>query len=162
MIAHRHADVNATDADRPPLRRRWELTSAAVGMGLSVVFLGGFARVVTGVDLASFTATLYPSLLAVMGRSPADLPPEPAFDAALVLASWFGFALIGVLLTSVVGIYVTRSRPDRATAGWFFLAAGLICLFGSQLILFPVAFFFFLTAGMFALRSRNPEQRSTS
>ena len=32
------------------------------------------------------------------------------------------------------------------------LAAGLACLLGSQLILFPVAFVFFVAAGLFALR----------
>ena len=57
-----------------------------------------------------------------------------------------------VVLLAVAGIAHTRSRPHRRLPGLWFLAAGTVCLLGSQLILYPVAFLFFAAAALFALR----------
>ena len=75
-----------------------------------------------------------------------------AHELARTLAAWFSVTLIAVLLLSAIGWFMARRRPWRRTAGWWILAAGLACLLGSQLILFPVAFIFFVAAGVFALR----------
>lgn len=152
MIAQQQPGVFAAEAAAPPVRRRAELWIAGIGAALSAVFLGGFSRVLGSVDLAEFTASLYPSLLAATGTDAAALPPEAAFETARTLASWFGFTLVGVLLLTAAGWWLARRRPQRRATGWLFAAAGLVCLLGSQLILFPVAFLFFVTAGLFALR----------
>jgi hypothetical protein len=52
-----------------------------------------------------------------------------------------------------VGLFIAWRRPGRPSTGWWFAGAGLICLVGTQFILYPVAFFFFLTAALFAVRS---------
>lgn len=145
----------------PAVRRRVEIGLAVAGMILSTVLLGGFTVVMNRVDEAEFLDSLYPELRGVG----VDLSREQAFEAARTLGAWFGFTLVVVLLLSAVGVYVAGQRPARRATGWWFLGAGLVCLVGSQLLLYPIAFLFFLSAGMFALRKPDylpdPEHGST-
>lgn len=132
----------------PRVRRTVELWLVGIGMALSLVSLGGFALVMNQADQATFETVIMPSLL---GPDPGMSVAE-AYEFGRTLAAWFGVSLITLLLLSVVGVFFTRHRPWRRSSGWWFLAAGLTCLLGSQLILFPVAFVFFVAAGCFALR----------
>jgi hypothetical protein len=162
----------ATATDRIPvasvpaasvMRRTAEVWVAGTGMVLSTLFLGAFTLVMNQLDEEGFLATLYPE----MQRAGLDLTAGgatgDAYDAARTLAAWFGLTLMVVLLLGITGIFVARRRPGRRTAGAFFAAAGLVCLVGSQLVLYPVAFLFFVSAGMFALRrtDRQPDLGST-
>ncbi|SKC38587.1 hypothetical protein [Krasilnikoviella flava] len=136
----------------PTIRRTAETWLAVVGMVASAVFLGGFALVMNRTDEQAFLDTLYPAMTdAGVAVASAD-----AYDAARTLAAWFGLTLVVVLLVSAAGIYVARRRPVRRSTGWWFLGAGLVCLFGSQLVLYPIAFLFFVAAGLFALRRPDP------
>lgn len=155
MIAQPLPGVVA-EAATPRTPRRAELWLAGIGAAASTVLLGGFSRVIGSVDAASFTDGLYPSFLAAVGASADELPPAAAFELARTLGSWFGFTLVGVLLLTAAGWWLARRRPNRRATGWWFAAAGLACLLGSQLLLFPVAFLFFVAAGLFALRPTTP------
>ncbi|MFE6971130.1 hypothetical protein [Isoptericola sp. NPDC057653] len=135
-----------------PVRRRAETWLAVAGMVGAAVFLGGFALVLNRTDEETFLARLYPA----MTDAGVDLASADAYDAARTLAAWFGLTLVVVLLVAAAGVYVARRRPARRSTGWWFLAAGLACLLGSQLVLYPVAFLFFLAAGLFALRRTRP------
>lgn len=129
-------------------RRRAETWLAVIGMALSTVFLGGFTLVMNTFDEESFTESGLGDLLGLgEGVSGAE-----AYRLAATLSSWFGFTVLLVLVLAVIGILATRSRPALRRHGWWFAAAGLACLLGSQLILYPVAFAFFVSAGLFALR----------
>lgn len=143
-------------AEPPQVSRTAEQVLAVLGMVASTILLGGFTIVMNGLDEQQFAASGLPELL---GLAPATSAAE-AYHLASTLAAWFGFTLIAVLLLAAVGLLATRRRPWRRVTGWWFLAAGLVCLLGSQLLLYPVAFAFFLTAGLFALRPLEP--RSTS
>ncbi|MGW8568642.1 hypothetical protein [Isoptericola sp. NPDC055881] len=134
--------------DAPPVRRRAETWLAVVGMVGAAIFLGGFALVLNRTDEQAFLDTLYPA----MTDAGIDLASSDAYDAARTLAAWFSLTLVVVLLVAAAGIYVAHRRPARRSTGWWFLAAGLACLFGSQLVLYPIAFLFFVAAGLFALR----------
>jgi hypothetical protein len=143
--------------------RTAEVWLAGIGMVLSTLFLGAFTLVMNQLDEEGFLATLYPE----MQRAGLDLTAGGAtggaYDAARTLAAWFGLTLMVVLLLGITGIFVARRRPGRRTGGAFFAAAGLVCLVGSQLVLYPVAFLYFVSAGMFALRrpDRQPDLGST-
>jgi hypothetical protein len=143
------------------VRRRVEAGLAVAGMILSTVLLGGFTLVMNRVDEAEFLDFLYPELRGVG----VDLAPDQAYEAARTLGAWFGFTLMVVLLLGAVGVYVAGRRPARRATGWWFLGAGLVLLVGSQLLLYPIAFLFFLSAGLFALRKPehlpDPEHGST-
>ena len=132
----------------PSIRRTVELWLTGVGAVLATLFLGGFALVVNRLDEVAFAEVVQPVLL-----SGADqLSPAEAFEAGRTLSAWFGLTLLLVLVLAAVAVLLTRSRPWRRTPGWWLLAAGAVCLWGSQLIAYPIAFFFFLGAGLFAAR----------
>ncbi|WP_157975751.1 hypothetical protein [Brachybacterium sp. YJGR34] len=140
-------------AKPPRRRRRAELILVALGLLLSILSMGGFTLVMNEIDTATFEEVVMPALV---GGS-AEVSVAQAEEMARTLAAWFGVSLVVMLLLSAAGIATARSRPHRRTAGWWFLAAGLVCLLGSQLILFPIAFLFFLAAGLFVLRP-TPER----
>ncbi|GAA4518732.1 hypothetical protein GCM10023160_01410 [Brachybacterium paraconglomeratum] len=134
----------------PRVSRTVELWLVGIGMAVSFLALGGFALVMNRIDAATFEQVVMPALVGAEAES--GLGVAEAHELARTLAAWFSVTLIAVLLLSAIGWFVARRRPWRRTAGWWFLAAGLACLLGSQLILFPVAFIFFVAAGFFALR----------
>lgn len=148
-------DPVGQEAPPPQISRRAEVWCAAVGMVAATALLGGFTLVMNGLDEQTFATSGMPELLGL-----GELNDAQAYNLASTLAAWFGFTLVAVLLLAAVGVLVARGRPWRRTAGWWFLAAGLVCLFGSQMILYPVAFIFFVCAGLFALR--RIEHRSVS
>ncbi len=132
----------------PAPSRTAELWLTGIGAGLATVFLGGFAVVVNRIDLATFEEVVRPVLLA----GAQDLTPAEAFEAGQTLSAWFGFTLLLVLALAAVAVLAVRRRPHQRRNAWWLLAAGLVCLFGSQLIAYPIAFFFFLGAGLLAVR----------
>ncbi|MFI2103119.1 hypothetical protein ACH436_07490 [Isoptericola sp. NPDC019693] len=138
-----------------PLRRTVELWLAGVAAALTTLSLGAFTVVVNGVDEATFADTLYPLLADGGVAGAAGVPVETAYEATRTLAAWFSFTVPLVLGLTVVGFALARRRPGRRSTGWWFLAAGLVCLFGSQLLLYPIAFGFFVAAGLFALRATD-------
>ncbi|GAA1287395.1 MULTISPECIES: DUF4064 domain-containing protein [Brachybacterium] len=131
------------------IRRTAELWLVGIAMVLSTVGLGGFSLVMNQADAPTFERVILPSLLG----TESGMGLDQAYEAGRTLGAWFGVTLIVVLLLSVVGIFFARRRPSRRSTGWWFLAAGLACLLGSQLILYPIAFVFFVSAGLFALRT---------
>lgn len=131
-----------------PVSRKAELWFLGIGAFLSALFLGGFTAAMNQVDEATFERVIKPTLAA----SNPDASTAELFEMAKTLGAWFGFSLIVVLLLSAAGFFIARRRPELKRAGFWVAAAGLACLLGSQLILFPIAFLFFVSAGFFALR----------
>ncbi|MGO1227080.1 MAG: hypothetical protein ACTMII_12200 [Brachybacterium sp.] len=148
MAEPRRAARPGREQAAPRVSRTAELWLVGIGMALSFIFLGGFALVMNRIDLPTFEQVVMPALV---GTDP-GLGVAEAHALARTLAAWFSVTLIAVLLASAIGWFLARRRPWRRTAGCWILAAGLACLLGSQLILFPVAFVFFVAAGFFALR----------
>jgi hypothetical protein len=161
--AERRATAQAS-ARATSRRAPAEVWAAALGLVLSTVFLGGFAVVMNRLDAGTFATDLYPE----MQRAGLDLATgggaAGAYEAACTLAAWFSLTLMAVLALGAVGIVAARHRRGYRTPVWVFAAAGLVCLLGSQLILYPVAFLFFVGAGLSALRRarRQPDPGSTT
>lgn len=143
------APVERSEVGPAVVPRGVELWLAVIGAILSTVLLGGYSAVVNRLDKSTFEAAINPAFLVAEGESQV----EAAFTAGSTLSSWFGVTLILVLGLAAVGVLGSRRRSWSRSPGWWMLAAGLVCLFGSQLLLFPVAFLFFLSAGLFAARS---------
>lgn len=140
------------DAAAQPFRRRIELIIAAVGFAAAAVLQGGFALVISRAD----SAALQDSVLPALHAAGLDIPDADAYTVLNTLAGWFGFSLILIALLCAVGWFFATYRPRRRSTGWWFAGAGLACLFGTQLVLYPVAFLFFLSAALFAVRTPNP------
>lgn len=134
----------------PQIGRGWELGLTILGMVATIATLGSYTAVVNQMDEATFTSSVRPILFPQAG---ADLTDAAAYEIGRTLAAWFGFTLVAVLVLAAIGIFKMRRRPWRRSTGWWLAAAGLVCLVGSQLIFYPVAFPFFLAAGLFAARS---------
>lgn len=130
----------------PRMRRPVEIVLVVLGIAGSLLVMGGFTLVMNTIDQAAFTEAVMPSLVGEGAE------PERAYASARTLAAWFGVSLVVLLLVSAAGLALTRMRPHRRSAGLVFLVAGLVCLLGSQLVLFPIAFLFFAAAALFALR----------
>jgi len=138
-----------------PVSRRPEKWISGIGLALAGLLQGGFTLTVNSSSEAEFTEKILPAMQAA-GMTPAG----DAYEGARTLAAWFGFSLLIVFALCAVGLFVASRRPERRSTGWWFAGAGLICLVGTQFVLYPVAFFFFLAAAMFAVRST--QQGSTS
>lgn len=139
----------AAGAGRAPrIRRTAEQIVVVVGLVIALIVMGGFALVINQLDEATFVDVVMPSLFAE--GSGADV--AAAHEAARTLGAWFGVSFVVMLALCAAGIAQTRLRPERRSPGWWFLAAGLVCLVGSQLVLYPIAFLFFVAAGLYAVR----------
>ena len=136
------------DTAAAPFRRRIELLIAAVGFAAAAVLQGGVALVITRAD----AETLEESVLPALAAAGLDVPVADAHTVLNTLAAWFGFSLVVIALLCAVGWFFATYRPRRSSTGWWFAGAGLACLLGTQLVLYPVAFLFFLSAALFAVR----------
>jgi len=125
-----------------------ELWTAGAGLVLATMLLGGFTLVMNRLDEETFDRVVAPAFDTANPGASAGV----SYESVQTLSAWFGFTLVAVLLLALVGFLVARHRPWLRRSGWWFAAAGFACLFGSQLILFPIAFLFFVSAGFFALR----------
>lgn len=132
----------------PNVSRRAELWIAGIALAISVIILGGFAAVMNQIDEATFDSSVRPAL----GGLDPDLTSAEAFELGRTLGAWFGFTLLAVLFLGCVGMLIAHRAPWLKRAGWWLAGAGVACLLGSQLILFPLAFLFFVSAALFALR----------
>lgn len=149
------ATPEATDAADTPFRRRPELVLAGIGLAASAVLQGGFAFVVTRSDDETLRSSILPALRDA-GMRIADAEAHVVLNT---VAAWFGFSFAIVALLGAIGFFFALHAPRRRSSGWWFLAAGLACLFGTQFVLYPVAFFLFLAAALFAVRT--PPRSST-
>ncbi|WP_102191465.1 hypothetical protein [Microbacterium aurantiacum] len=135
-----------------PFRRRGELILAGIGLTASAVLQGGFAFVVTRSDDETLRSSILPGLRDA-GMRIAD---AEAHVIVHTVAAWFGFSFAIVALLAAIGFFFAVHAPRSRSTGWWFLAAGLACLFGTQFVLYPVAFFLFLAAALFAVRTPPP------
>lgn len=131
-----------------PVSRRPEKWISGIGLALAGLLQGGFTLTVNASSEAEFDEKILPAMQAAGIQ-----PTGDAYEGARTLAAWFGFSLILILALCAVGLFIASRHPERCSTGWWFAGAGLICLVGTQFVLYPVAFFFFLTAALFAVRS---------
>ena len=130
------------------MKSKLELWLGWIGAGLSLVFLGGFSFMMNQVSVDEFENAffdVFESMIRSMGI-------EEAYQVFRTLGAWFGFTLLAVLILVSVASLLIGYRNYRKRAGIIYLLCGVTCLIGSQLIAFPIAFFFFLSGGLCFLR----------
>lgn len=137
-----------------PFRRRAEVILASIGLVGAAVLQGGFALLIT----RSSDETLRTAVLPALRQNGVAISDSDADMALNTLAAWFGYSLVLVALLWAVGLFFAHHRPRRSAPGWWFAGAGLACLAGTQLLLYPVAFFFFAAAALFAVRKPTPRR----
>lgn len=137
------------------LRRRLEIVIGIIGAVLVTIFLGGFTIVSNQLDNKNYKETFYP----IFADTFKGMNESEGIEVLKTLGAWFGVTVFLVLVCVALGsLFINNNRyPKRA--GILYLAAGVITLFGSQLVAYPLAFIFFVVSAMCFLR-KEPDNVS--
>jgi len=125
-----------------------------IGIGLSLIFLGGFTLVINQMSINQFStlfAEIFPAVFDQMTN-------EEAFLQFKTLGAWFGFTLLIVIVLVVAANFLIAYRNYRKAAAAVLVVAGLVCLIGTQYLAFPIAFLFFVAAALSLIRKPKPRQ----
>jgi hypothetical protein len=136
------------------MKRKWEVIIGLIGAILCVIMLGGFSLTMTTMEEGTFAKSVFPILQE--GVSIHDL--SQSFEAMKALAVWFGVTLLIVLISVVIATLSILKNKFPKRAALFFSLAGLATLIGTQMIAFPIAFFFFVTSGLCLFRKVRDEE----
>lgn len=126
------------------MKRKSEVIIGLIGAILCIILLGGFSLTMTTMEEGTFATSVFPTLQE--GVSINDL--SESFEAMKALAVWFGITLLIVLIFIVIATSFIWKNKFPKRAAFFFLLAGLATLIGTQMIAFPIAFFFFIASGL--------------
>ncbi|WP_291292126.1 DUF4064 domain-containing protein [Enterococcus sp.] len=126
------------------MKRNIELLFGWIGGALAVVFLGGYTLIINQISLADFKQLFTPVFPSIM----TGMPLTEALELFKSLGAWFGFTLLLVLVLIAAASLLLTYRNYRKKAGTLYLIAGICCLIGSQLLAFPIAFFFLIAGGL--------------
>ncbi|UJF15668.1 hypothetical protein LZ578_00180 [Jeotgalibaca sp. MA1X17-3] len=126
------------------MNRKWEKGIGITGALLVVIFLGGFAVTINQINMADFQDTIVPIFKDVIP----NIETAEGLESMKTLGAWFSVTVFLTIIMVALGtLFVTRNKyPKRAAI--FYGLAGLVVLIGSQLIAFPLAFIFFVVAGL--------------
>ncbi|EOH86916.1 DUF4064 domain-containing protein [Enterococcus asini] len=131
------------------MKRKAEKILALLAALLTVFFLGGFAVIANHLTLKQYQTTIKP----VFQSSLQQLTDQEAVTLFQTLGAWFAVTLMLVLILTAVAWPLLKGH--RKIAGGLLVAAGVITLFGSQLVAFPIAFFFFVAGGLALMRKEQ-------
>lgn len=136
------------------MTRRLEKNIALIGAVLVLIFLGGFSITIMNIDQANYQSVIVP----IFEESMPNVSTAEGLEGMQTLAAWFGAtAFLTLILVAVANLFVTNNKyPKRAAV--FYGLTGLLVLFGSQLIAYPLAFIFFVVMGFCLLRKEEEEE----
>lgn len=134
------------------MKRKVEVISTWVLMIICVVLLGGFSLVMNTVKEKEFTAKIYP-----MFQS-ADLSASETFQQFRTLGMWFGLTLMAILVMNMIALYLLSQSKRRWISAVLYGLSGVCLLIGTQFLLYPVAFFFFVLAGIVLFHKQKLEE----
>lgn len=134
------------------INRKIEKILAIVTASLVLVWLGGFSLIVTNIEYDQYQNVIAPNF----AESIPNIYSQEGFESVRSLASWFGFTAFLSLFPMAIGVFFIDKYPKRAALA--FLIAGLIVLFGSQLIAYPLAFIYFVIVALALLRKETTDE----
>ena len=131
------------------MNRKLEKTLGIIGAGLVLVLMGGFALTIMNISFDQFVEVIAPAFQ----DSVVNVASEEGFETVRTLAAWFAVtAFVTLALVALANLLMNR-YPNRAAVCYF--VTGLVVLFGSQLIAYPLAFIFFVVAALALLRKET-------
>lgn len=134
------------------MKRKIEVIGTWILMVVCVMFLGGFSLVMNAVKEKEFTAKIYP-----MFQS-ADLPASETYQQFKTMGMWFGLTLMAILVMSMIALYLLSQPKRRWISAVLYGLSGVCLLIGTQFLLYPVAFFFFILAGIVWFHKQKIEE----
>ncbi|BAL62635.1 DUF4064 domain-containing protein [Melissococcus plutonius] len=139
------------------MKRRLECWLGFIGVGLTLLFLGGIALSVQQLTIAEYEKTFKPVFASSLGH----LDSEKGVELFRTLGAWFGFTILFVLIFVTLATLFIMKNSAPVKAGIFYMLAGLTTLIGSQLIAFFIAFLFFIAALCCFFRGEKLNERSS-
>jgi len=130
------------------MKRRWEVIIGIIGLVLCLIFLGGFSLTITSMDESTFRNSVYPIM---QGSSNMNDQTE-SFEAMKTFGVWCGISLLVVFTFVIVATLLVWKDTHPKWASLLYLFAGACTLMGTQLVAFPLAFIFFVVAGLCMFR----------
>lgn len=124
------------------MKRRWDMIVASVGGILTLLFIGGIGVTMRVMDVSDFES-IYNSLFSEKGK---DI--NETFKMLQSLTALFSVALFLSLFFLMLALVFSWRGRYRYVPSILYGIAGLILLFGTQFIAYPLAFFFFLASGI--------------
>lgn len=129
--------------------------SLGLGYGLSVLFLGGFSATITQVGQEGFIKNLLPLFQAMN----LNLSDKDLYLLAKKLGDWFALTLFVVVVLGALFYWVQGKKRYKKAEILILVIQGFVLLLGSQMLAYPIAFFFFLSAALTYLMLREARQR---
>ena len=112
-----------------------------LGVILSTLFVGGYAIALRNLDEQTFTEKLLP----IFSSMDESLSPSQLYEFAIQMRAWFAMSLFIMFILLVLYFYFHRKQKEFIKF-IITIAMGLTILIGTNLIAYPIAFFFFLSA----------------
>ncbi|MFS0778226.1 DUF4064 domain-containing protein [Neobacillus sp. 3P2-tot-E-2] len=136
------------------MKRKWEVIIGIAGVLLCVIFLGGFSLTITSMEESTYATTVFP----ILQEGVSEEYVSEGFEAVKALATWFGVTLLIVfILVALATLSIWRNKyPKRGAV--LFIFACLVTLIGTQFIAFPIAFLFFIAAGLCLFRKLKEKE----
>jgi hypothetical protein len=136
------------------MKRKWEVIIGIAGVLLCVIFLGGFSLTITSMEESTYATTVFP----ILQEGVSEEYVSVSFEAVKALATWFGVTLLIVfILVALATLSIWRNKYAKRGAV-LFICAGLATLIGTQFIAFPIAFLFFIAAGLCLFRKLKEKE----
>lgn len=133
------------------MSRKLEATIGLVGAILVLFFLGGFAVTIFTVNMMEFKTVIAP----VFEGAIPGINSASGFENMKTLGAWFSItAFLTLILTALGNFFISGNKAPKKAA-LSYLISGLLVLFGSQFIAYPLAFIFFIAASFSIFRKKK-------
>lgn len=124
------------------MNRKLEKRIGIGGMVLVTLILGGFSVVMNQLNAEDYQNIFQPTFAEALK----SLSVEEGILLFKTLSAWFAATVFIVLILGALATLLITKNKYPKLAGISYLFAGIVTLIGSQLIAFPLAFVFFISA----------------
>ncbi|MEY8445591.1 hypothetical protein AALA44_05275 [Enterococcus ratti] len=138
------------------MKRKWEVVTGIMGGSLALVFFGGLAVTLKNMSMIDFKKSYYALKLESTGTL------EHTFYLLQDMTKLFAILLFFSLIVLVTAIFLSIKEKYLVIAASLYFIAGVILLLGTQLIAFPMVFFYFISALLTINRIKDKKGRANN
>ncbi|MGM0125993.1 hypothetical protein IGI37_003394 [Enterococcus sp. AZ194] len=120
------------------MKRKWEIIAGSVGGITSLIFFGGVSVTMKQMSLEEFTA-VYRDFI-----KDSRISTTTAYELLTNMTNYFALALFLSIILLMIGICFSIKDKYLVIAVVLYGMAGIVLLFGTQLLAFPFSFFYFV------------------
>lgn len=132
------------------MKRTGEIVASWILIVIIVVFLGGFSLVMNTLDEKEFSKRIYP----LLDSQKSGLSEAQMYEQFKTMGMWFGLTLMVLLVLMILSLFFLSGKYWWISP-LLYTMSGVVLLLGTQFLLYPLAFFFFVLAGVVFVRNRK-------